>query len=204
IPPMRPGFALVAELVAYRLQGRPASVEALDDLPEPAVGLRREQPVRLRGRSLDVVDLPAGKVGPADVPVLAAPIRAQDERPLACTNQYPYATHRHSLPPRPTAVARRPRPAMVAPGPGRCLTPRTITCSRHPDGRRARNSSPARAPTRIGPDPSLGQTICDPWPSCRRSALSLSTSLRERTGARARSRRGQLAAGVPASPLAGR
>jgi hypothetical protein len=40
-----------------------------------------------------MVDFPAPKVGAADVPPLALAIRRQDECPLACANQYPYATN---------------------------------------------------------------------------------------------------------------
>src|SRR5438093_11714994 len=70
-----------------------AVIGALDDLPEPTAGLRRIQPVRVGGRALQIVDLPARKVGAADVPPFALPVRRQDERALACTNQYPYPAH---------------------------------------------------------------------------------------------------------------
>ena len=76
-----------------RLPRLAAVVRALDDLPEPAAGLRRIQPVRVGGRSLEVVDLPARKVGAADVPPFALAVRRQDERALARANQYPYSAH---------------------------------------------------------------------------------------------------------------
>src|SRR5258708_32494398 len=48
-----------------------AVVGALNNLPKPATGLRRIEPLRVRRRSLKVVNLPACKVGTTDVPVLA-------------------------------------------------------------------------------------------------------------------------------------
>src|SRR5205809_7093241 len=40
-----------------------ANVGTLNDLAEPAAGLRRIQPVRVGGRAFDVIDLTARKVG---------------------------------------------------------------------------------------------------------------------------------------------
>src|SRR5437763_12621539 len=78
-PRLVPGFAAV--------------VGALDDLPEPTARLRRVQPVRVHGRAFQVVNLPAGEVGAADVPLLALAVRGQYERALACPHQNPYSTH---------------------------------------------------------------------------------------------------------------
>ena len=101
VPLVRAGDAVVHELVAHRLPRLAAVVGALDHLPEPAAGLRRVQPVRVGGRSLEVVDLPARKVGAADVPPLALAVRRQDERALARADQYSYSAHRFaSLPAR--------------------------------------------------------------------------------------------------------
>src|SRR5712692_9489069 len=88
------GRRVVSELVAIalghagrrgRFSGRRAGlvpsfaaiIEALNDLPEPAAALRRIQPIRVRGRSLDVVDFPAPKVGAADIPFSALAVRRQ-------------------------------------------------------------------------------------------------------------------------------
>ena len=90
--------AVVGELVAHRLPAPATVVRSLNHLPEPAGGLRRVQPIRIRGRSLEVVDLPARKVGAADVPPFALPVRRQDEGALACANQYPYLAHLTLLP----------------------------------------------------------------------------------------------------------
>ena len=93
VPLVRAGDAVVHELVADRLPGLAAVVGALDHLPEPAAGLRRVQPIRVGGRSLEVVDLPAREVRAADVPPFALAVRRQDERALARADQYPYSAH---------------------------------------------------------------------------------------------------------------
>src|SRR5580698_1908364 len=59
----------------------------------PTGGLRRIEPTRIGGRSLEVIDFPAGKVRTADFPVFALAIRRQDECPFSCTYQGLYLTH---------------------------------------------------------------------------------------------------------------
>src|SRR5271155_2849438 len=108
---VRPGPAVVGELVAGRLPGHAAVIGTLDHLPRPATGLRGVQPVRVRWRPLDVVDLPPGKMRPADGPPLTLAIRAQHERALARAHQQPYPTHLHS----PSPSARPSRPAYHGP-----------------------------------------------------------------------------------------
>src|SRR5215469_14350769 len=98
VPLVRAGLALIAEVVADRLPGHPAVVGPLDQLAEPAGGLRRVQPVLVGGRSLEVVDLPAGEVRPADLPLLAFPVRTEHERALARSHEYSYTAHRQPLP----------------------------------------------------------------------------------------------------------
>src|SRR5712692_6832230 len=98
IPLVSAGDAIVYELVPHRLPRLATVVGALDLLPEPAGGLRRIQPIRVSRRCLEVIDLPAPEVGAADVPLFPLCVRRQDERALACTNQYPYSAHRLLLP----------------------------------------------------------------------------------------------------------
>src|SRR3989442_4125323 len=43
-----------------------------------------------------MVHLPAPEVRTIDVPPLALSVRREDERALACANQYPYLAHPHS------------------------------------------------------------------------------------------------------------
>src|SRR5262249_20023038 len=88
-----PTGALVAKLVAAGLPAFPAVAGALDDLTEPAAGLRGVEPIRVGGRALEMVDLPAPEVRSAHVPVTARAVRGQDERALASADQYAYTTH---------------------------------------------------------------------------------------------------------------
>src|SRR5262249_3698612 len=74
-----------------------AVVGALDDLPEPAAGLRYENPVGIHRRALHVKDLPARKKGPADVPLLPFAVRAEDEGALLGADEYAHAAHVVSL-----------------------------------------------------------------------------------------------------------
>src|SRR2546430_4833648 len=56
VPEVRARDAVIHELVAHRLPRLAAVVRALDHLPEPAGRLRGIQPIRVSGRSLEVVD----------------------------------------------------------------------------------------------------------------------------------------------------
>ena len=105
------GRRVVDELVALalghavgrrgRLAGRRAGlvprfaavVGALDDLPEPAAGLRGVDPVRIDGRALHVIDLPAAEMRAADVPLLALAVGRENERALSRADQNSYAAH---------------------------------------------------------------------------------------------------------------
>src|SRR4051794_3704211 len=49
-------------------------IRALNDLPEPAAVLRRENAIRIDGRRLQVINLPTGKVRAANGPLLALAI----------------------------------------------------------------------------------------------------------------------------------
>ncbi len=101
---------VVDELVAHafrrtgrgRLSGRrsrlvpglAAIVRALDQLPKPAAGLRRVQPVRIHGRSLHVIHLPARKMGAAYVPFFPLAIGRQNKCSLTRSHQNSHAAHR--------------------------------------------------------------------------------------------------------------
>src|SRR5262249_29615919 len=49
--------------------------------------------VRVGGRALEVVHLPAAEVGAADVPRRALAVRGQDERALPCPHEHPHSAH---------------------------------------------------------------------------------------------------------------
>src|ERR1043166_1711601 len=93
VPLMCPRDAIVRKLVVDRFPRGPAIVRTLYDLAEPATALRGIEPVRVRWRPLQVVDLPAREVRPADSPRFPLSVRRQDERALPRPNQYPHAAH---------------------------------------------------------------------------------------------------------------
>src|SRR5262245_59328754 len=97
VPLMRSGNAVVDELVVHRLPRLAAVVRSLDELPEPAAGLRRVEPVRIGCRSLEVIDLPASKERTTHVPFLTLAVRRQDKRALARAYEHPYAAHPPTL-----------------------------------------------------------------------------------------------------------
>src|ERR1700682_829657 len=95
---VRAGCALVGKLVAYGIPGHTPVVGALDDLAEPARVLGGIDPVRVNRRPLDVIDVPAGEVWAADVPLLALCVRCHHERALVGPNQYTNSAHASLLP----------------------------------------------------------------------------------------------------------
>ena len=88
------------------MPGFAAVVGALNDLAEPAAGLRGVDAVRIGGRSLQVINLPAGKVRSADVPLFALAVGGQNERALVRADQDSYFAH--PLFPSPSWINRRP------------------------------------------------------------------------------------------------
>src|SRR5947209_1809392 len=75
-----------------------AVVRALNDLPKPAAGLRRVNPIRVNRRAFYMIDLPAREVRAADAPTLSLCVRSQDECALARTDQCSYPAHPSLLP----------------------------------------------------------------------------------------------------------
>src|SRR5207245_9280202 len=73
--------------------GLAAVIGPLNNLPEPTARLRCIDPIRVGGRTLEVVHLPARKMRATDLPLLAFPVCCQDECALACSNQHPYLAH---------------------------------------------------------------------------------------------------------------
>ena len=93
VPLMCTGNAVVDKLIAHRPPGLATIVRSLNNLAKPAAGLRRIQPIGVHRRAFHMIDLPAGKVRSADLPVVALAIRRQDKRALLRSNQQSYGSH---------------------------------------------------------------------------------------------------------------
>ena len=91
--PCRRGTRRRHHLASRSFPSLAAVARALDYLSEPAARLRCIQAIWVNRRALEVVDLPSGKVGAADIPVFALAVRRQDERTLPCPYQYPHVAH---------------------------------------------------------------------------------------------------------------
>lgn len=85
--------AVVHEFVTQGLTRLATVIGALNQLAEPTAVLRRIEPIQVCERSLEMVDLPASKVGASDIPPFALCIGSQNECSLARPNQYSYTTH---------------------------------------------------------------------------------------------------------------
>src|SRR5688572_5685586 len=62
-----------------------AIVGTLNDLPEPAAGLRCIDTVRVNWRTFEMVNVPARKIRATYLPVFALAIRGQDKRAFVCS-----------------------------------------------------------------------------------------------------------------------
>ena len=98
VPLVRARHALVDELVSHRLPRLPPVVRALNHLPEPAGGLRDVDPVGIRRRSLQVIDLPPAEMRSRHIPVLSAAVGRENERSLLGTDEDSYAAHMKTIP----------------------------------------------------------------------------------------------------------
>src|SRR5438270_374797 len=93
VPCVGAGDAVIGELVAH---GRPrlaTVVGAWQHLPEPSTALRDIDPIRIGGRALHVVDLPAREVGTGDVPALSPAVRGENEGAFSRADENPYPAH---------------------------------------------------------------------------------------------------------------
>src|SRR5262249_49809961 len=70
-----------------------AVVGALDDLPEPAARLRHVDAVRIDGRALHVINLPAREMRAVDGPLLSFAVGGKDEGALAGADEDTDAAH---------------------------------------------------------------------------------------------------------------
>src|ERR1700686_4176110 len=87
------GHSVVDKFVTDRLPGFPAIVRSLNHLTEPTAALRCIQPVGIRRRSLHVINFPARKMRPADIPLLALSIGSKHERAFPGAHQNSHSTH---------------------------------------------------------------------------------------------------------------
>src|SRR5580704_3984609 len=93
VPLMRAGNAVIHKFISDRLPPLSAVIGSLNQLPKPSGGLRRVQPIRVRWRSFEVINLPARKVRAAHIPAFALAVRGQHERALARSNQNSHTAH---------------------------------------------------------------------------------------------------------------
>src|SRR5689334_12936413 len=68
-------------------------VGTLNDLSEPATGLGGKDSVRFARRTLDMINLPTGKVRAGNIPAIALPVGGQDKCAFACASQYSDLAH---------------------------------------------------------------------------------------------------------------
>src|SRR5579862_7352737 len=93
VPLMSAGNCGVVKFVAARFPCFATVIRSLNQLAEPAGGLRRVDPVGVYGRAFEVKHFPAGKVRAADIPLLALAVRRQNERALARSNENSHSAH---------------------------------------------------------------------------------------------------------------
>jgi hypothetical protein len=97
VPEVGVVVALIGEPIAHRLPCAAAVAGSLHHLAEPAAALRGVEAVWIGRRALEVVDLPAREVWPADPPALARPIGGEDEPALSCPDQHANLAHARIL-----------------------------------------------------------------------------------------------------------
>src|SRR5450432_809441 len=93
IPLVRAGDAIVFEFVADRFPGLAAVAGALNQLPKPTAALRSVESIGIGGRTLEVENLPTGKMRAGNVPTLALAVGSQNECAFARAHQHSYAAH---------------------------------------------------------------------------------------------------------------
>src|SRR5215831_8559749 len=68
-------------------------VGTLNHLSKPAARLRDVNSIGIDGRSFEVINLPAGKMGTTDVPLFPFAIGGENKSTFMCTHQHPHLTH---------------------------------------------------------------------------------------------------------------
>src|ERR1700730_17569336 len=85
--------SVIDKFVTNGLPRFSAIVRSLNHLTEPTAALRCIKPVGIRRGSLHVVNLPARKMRPADIPLLALSIRSKHERAFPRSHQNSHFAH---------------------------------------------------------------------------------------------------------------
>src|SRR3954464_5291899 len=93
VPRMRARDAVVGELVPDRRPRFAAVVGARKHLSEPSAALGGVNAIRIGGRSLHVIDLPAREVGSGNAPLFSLAVCRENECAFLRADQPPYAAH---------------------------------------------------------------------------------------------------------------
>ena len=75
------------------MPGLAAIIGALNDLSEPATGLRNVDAIGIHRRTFHVIHLPPSKMRAADLPVFALAVGSKNERAFARAYQHPDFAH---------------------------------------------------------------------------------------------------------------
>src|SRR5262245_41188189 len=92
VPLVRGRFPDASALTPHTLPGLTAVARALDHLAKPPAPLRQEEPIRVRGRALPVINHPGCEQRTLDLPLLTIAVRCHYECAFACANQYSHLT----------------------------------------------------------------------------------------------------------------
>src|ERR1700722_14429705 len=85
--------SVIDKFVTDRLPRFPAIVRSLNHLTEPTAALRCIQPVGICRSPFQVINFPAPKMWPTDIPLLAFSIRSKRERAFPRCHQNSHSAH---------------------------------------------------------------------------------------------------------------
>ena len=88
VPLVCSGNAIVSEFISDRNPRLATVIRSLDHLSKPAARLRRVDAIGIGERAFEVINLPAGEVWTADLPVLSLAVGFQNEGAFARTYQH--------------------------------------------------------------------------------------------------------------------
>src|ERR1700731_2495376 len=85
--------SVIDKFVTDGLPRFPTFIRSLNNLPDQTAALRCIKPVGIRWRTLHVINFPARKMRPADIPLLAFSIRSKHERAFPRSYQNSHSAH---------------------------------------------------------------------------------------------------------------